>query len=78
MLYVIVDGNVEMSLALADEIRPAAPSFIRRLRAYGIRSAMLTGDRAEVAAVVSKSVGVDSCNGSPPSSVLTLAPRPHS
>mmetsp|Transcript_105444 Transcript_105444/g.304387 ORF Transcript_105444/g.304387 Transcript_105444/m.304387 type:complete len:779 (-) Transcript_105444:321-2657(-) len=63
VLYVIVDGNVEMSLALADEIRPAAPSFIRRLRAYGIRSAMLTGDRAEVAAVVSKSVGVDSCNG---------------
>lgn len=63
VLFVVVDSTVELALALADEVRPTAPGFIERLHALGLSTALLTGDRPQVAEVVANNVGVREVRG---------------
>ncbi|MCV2393835.1 heavy metal translocating P-type ATPase [Actinotalea sp. M2MS4P-6] len=55
-----VDGRPAAALLLHDPIRPDAPRMVRALRTAGIERVVLaTGDRADVADVVGRIVGVD-------------------
>lgn len=60
-VFVAVDDVPVAALLLQDLIRPDAPRMVRALRDAGIeRVVLLTGDRADVAELVGRVVGVDS------------------
>ncbi|HKU95684.1 MAG TPA: heavy metal translocating P-type ATPase [Vineibacter sp.] len=46
-------------IAFGDALKPSAPDAIRRLRAMGIRTVMLTGDNAGSAKVAATRLGID-------------------
>ena len=59
-VFVAVDGKAAGALLLVDPIRPDAPRMVRALRTAGItRIVLLTGDRADIAEMVGRVVGVD-------------------
>jgi len=59
-VFVAVDGEPAGAFLIEDVIRPDAPRMVRALRAAGItRVALLTGDRADIADMVGRIVGVD-------------------
>ncbi len=53
------DDKVLGLIALADMVREESKQTIEDLRTLGIKTAMITGDSKEVAAYVSKSLGID-------------------
>ncbi|OYV27668.1 MAG: copper-translocating P-type ATPase [Parcubacteria group bacterium 20-58-5] len=57
--HVIASKKLVGSIALADIIRPESREAIQSLKALGVRVAMITGDSEDVAAWVSKELGVD-------------------
>ena len=60
-VFVSVDDEPAGAFLLEDAIRPDAPRMVRALRAAGIaRLVLVTGDRADVADMVGRIVGVDS------------------
>ena len=58
-MYVAVDGDVRGVIAVADTVKPTAAAAVRRLRALGARTVLLTGDNAVTARAVGAAVGVD-------------------
>jgi Cu2+-exporting ATPase len=59
-LYVAVDGRPAGRIDYRDPLRPEAPEVVRALRERGIREiVMLTGDTAEVAHAIARSVGIE-------------------
>ncbi|HET6718923.1 MAG TPA: heavy metal translocating P-type ATPase [Rhodocyclaceae bacterium] len=50
---------VQAIFAVGDTLRPEAVAAIARLKAMGIRPVMLTGDNAQTAAAIARSVGID-------------------
>lgn len=58
-LYVAVDGGFAGLLTARDSIRPGAAEAVSRLKAMGMRVAMLTGDSRVAAEEVSKAVALD-------------------
>ena len=59
-VFVAVDGQPAGALLLDDPIRADAPRMVRALRGVGItRVVLLTGDRADIAEMVGRIVGVD-------------------
>lgn len=60
LVYLIVEGELAGAIALADIIREESAEAIERLKGMGIRCIMITGDRQEVAELVSREVGLDS------------------
>jgi Cu+-exporting ATPase len=58
-LLVASGGRLLGLLAVADAEKPTAASAVRRLRAMGLRVAMLTGDREDTARAVARRVGID-------------------
>ena len=59
VVYVLRAGSVLGLIALADLIRPESVEAVAKLRARGIRVAMLTGDSHEVANWVGAKLGID-------------------
>ncbi len=59
IVYVFVDGRLEGAIALADLIRAESREALKALKEMGIRSMMLTGDSAAVAAWVAGQLGLD-------------------
>ena len=59
VVYVLINGEVAGVVALADVIRPESATTVRRLKAMGIRSMMLTGDATPVAKSVAGEIGLD-------------------
>ena len=59
LVVVDCDGMTVAVLELADEIKPSAAPAIARLRASGLRTVLLSGDRAGAAEAVGAAVGVD-------------------
>jgi P-type Cu+ transporter len=53
------DGEPVALLELADEVKPSAAPAVARLRAAGLRTVLLSGDRAGAAEAVGAAVGVD-------------------
>lgn len=56
---VAVDGAAVAVFGLSDRIKPDAAEAVRRLRAKGLRTIMLTGDGEAAAAVIAAEVGID-------------------
>ena len=59
MLYVAVNGAVVGAFSVEDEVRPESKEAVAKLRAAGIRVAMITGDARQVAEAVASELGVD-------------------
>lgn len=57
-VFVAVDGQLAGLLALADEPRPEAARVLAELRALGLETVMLTGDKREVAEAVAAPLGL--------------------
>jgi P-type Cu+ transporter len=58
-LLVAVDGNTVGVLAVADPEKPNSAEAVKRLRAMGLKVAMITGDRAATARAVAARVGIE-------------------
>lgn len=58
-VYLIADRKVVGALGLADIVREQSKQTIKTLKEMGIKTAMVTGDSDEVAAYVSKQLGLD-------------------
>ena len=59
-ILVGADGRLIGAIVMADHVREDARDVVGRLRAAGVREvAMVTGDRAEVAAEIARRVGLD-------------------
>ncbi len=61
MAYLSDETNVLGVIVLSDTIRPESESTIRALKAMGLRTAMLTGDRSDIARSVASRLGIDIC-----------------
>ena len=59
VVYVVAEERVIGAIALADVIRPESREALRRLKAMGIKSIMLTGDSTAVARWVAGELGLD-------------------
>ncbi len=59
VVFVLVDGQLQGAIALADIIRPEAKQAIDALKALDIRCMMLTGDNKATAKWVSDQIGLD-------------------
>jgi len=57
--YAAIAGELAGQLAIADPPSPAARGVVRELRALGVETVMITGDRAEAADAVARAVGVE-------------------
>ncbi len=58
-VYIAVDGVALGLIAIADGVRPDSGAAIARLKSWGIKVAMITGDNARVAQRIASAVGVD-------------------
>lgn len=59
IIYVVADGQVLGAIALADVIREESREAIARLKAAGVKTAMVTGDSEDVAKWVAEETGID-------------------
>jgi Cu2+-exporting ATPase len=59
VVHVVEDGRVIGAVALADVVRPESREAVERLKAMGIRVAMITGDSEDVARSVASELGLD-------------------
>lgn len=60
LVYVAVGKALVGVAAFADTLKPGSASAVAELRRIGIKTCMITGDHANVAAVVAQQAGVDS------------------
>ena len=58
-VYVSLNGKLLGVIDLEDEIRPEVPEVIRSLKAHGIRTIMLSGDRYEACHRMAAELGID-------------------
>ncbi|XWW45056.1 cadmium-translocating P-type ATPase [Fibrella sp. USSR17] len=58
-----LDGQFAGYFTIADEIKADAAEAVKRLKADGIRTVMLSGDKSAVVEAVAKQVGVDEWHG---------------
>ncbi len=59
VLFVSTDGKAAAMLAVADPIRAESAAAIRELKALGVKTVMLTGDKLETAKAIAVQAGVD-------------------
>ncbi|MEM1352272.1 MAG: copper-translocating P-type ATPase, partial [Pseudomonadota bacterium] len=59
VFYAACDDRAIGIISVADEIKPNAPNVIEMLKARGLRTAMITGDRPETAKAVAGATGID-------------------
>ena len=60
LVYVVVDKALVGVAAFADMLKPGSIEAVAELRRIGIKTCMITGDHANVAAIVARQAGVDS------------------
>ena len=61
VIFVCVDDEVAMMIALADTIRPNTLAALDWLRRLGVQTAMITGDNSRTALAVMRNLGLDEC-----------------
>lgn len=59
VVIVIDDGTAVAGMALSDDLKPDAVVSVRRLRALGLRTVLLTGDGSGPAGVIAQRIGTD-------------------
>ena len=62
-LLVAIDGDVAGALTMTDAAKPTAGAAIAALRAQGIHTVLLSGDREETAVAMGATLGVDEVYG---------------
>ena len=60
LVYVAAENSLVGVAAFADTLKPGSANAVAELRRMGITTCMITGDHADVAAIVAQQVGVDS------------------
>lgn len=60
VVYVATAGMLAARLQFADELHASAPAAIAGIRALGLRTRLLSGDRRPVADAVGRTLGIDS------------------
>lgn len=63
VIMTAIDGKFAGFFTIADEMKPDAAEAVKRLKADGIRTVMLSGDKSAVVEIVAKQVGVDEWHG---------------
>ena len=63
VVYVAVNGKAEGRIVVSDTVKKTSASAVKQLRSMGIRTAMLTGDKAENADEMAEKLGLDSVKG---------------
>jgi Cu+-exporting ATPase len=58
-IFVAVDGEAAVTIAIAEPIKPTTPAAIEALHREGIRIVMLTGDNRTTAEAVARRLGID-------------------
>jgi heavy metal translocating P-type ATPase len=58
-VYAARDGKAVALLAVADQVKPTTPDAIARLKALGLRLAMISGDDARTARAIARDLGID-------------------
>jgi Cd2+/Zn2+-exporting ATPase/Cu+-exporting ATPase len=58
-VVVASEGRVLGSIMIADALRPEASQAVRKMKALGLRTILLTGDRKEIAAAIGRQLGAD-------------------
>ncbi|WP_149589571.1 heavy metal translocating P-type ATPase [Tabrizicola flagellatus] len=53
------DGRAVALIAVADAVKPTTPAAIARLKAMGLRLAMISGDSARAAGAIARDLGID-------------------
>jgi heavy metal translocating P-type ATPase len=53
------DGRAVALIAVADAVKPTTPAAIARLKAMGLRLAMVSGDNARTAGAIARDLGID-------------------
>jgi Cu2+-exporting ATPase len=59
IIWVAIEGKVAGALALEDSVREESREAIKKLHELGVKTAMLTGDKEDVAVEVGKRLGID-------------------
>lgn len=59
MLHLNINGNHVASISIDDGIKESAKETISKLKSYGIKTYMFTGDRKENALVIGHTLGID-------------------
>ena len=59
VFYFVINKEIVAIYELSDKIKDGASDLVKRLKAKGIESVMLTGDNAKVAQKVANQVGID-------------------
>lgn len=59
VMFAAVDGREQGAFALADTLRPEGVEAVKRLKAMGVRTVMLTGDSEGTARAIAAQAGVD-------------------
>ncbi|RYH21681.1 cation-translocating P-type ATPase [archaeon] len=78
ILFVAVEDELVMALALADEVRPEAKSFVSSIHAMSMEVHMLTGDAEQVAQDICSELGIRHCHARlMPEQKLTLVEQLH-
>jgi Cu+-exporting ATPase len=57
-VFVVVNGNIEGVLSIADTVKDGSVEAVRELQAMGIEVVMLTGDHQNTASVIAGQVGI--------------------
>ena len=63
VVYIAVDGRIEGRIIVSDIVKKTSANAVKQLKAMGVRTAMLTGDKSENAAAIAKQLGIDSGKG---------------
>lgn len=63
IVYIAVDGAAAGRITVSDSIKKTSAAAISELSSMGIRTAMLTGDKAENAAFIAKQLGISHVRG---------------
>lgn len=59
VVHVAIGGEYAGHIVISDELKPTAASAIAGLKASGVKTVMLTGDREKTAAAIASQVGID-------------------
>lgn len=63
IVYIAVNGIISGRIIVSDTIKKTSSSAVSKLRALGIKTVMLTGDKKENAETVAKTIGIGSVKG---------------
>jgi len=59
VVYIAIDGRTEGRIIVSDSVKKTSAEAVKQLKAMGVRTVMLTGDKSENADAMVKQLGID-------------------